>query len=100
MHVFNVLVPSVISVFITSVLSPPLYLPFLPQSGMNVKVILELARTISSQLCGVSTQQLEEAIGLLNRIKPAPLVRTNGLRNTTADVVLPCVFVLLCSPEE
>ncbi|CAL8359519.1 unnamed protein product [Lota lota] len=43
------------------------------QSGTNVKVIIEVVRTISSLLCGVSSQQLEEAIGMLNRIKPVPM---------------------------
>ncbi|XP_030222213.1 phosphatidylinositol 4-phosphate 3-kinase C2 domain-containing subunit gamma [Gadus morhua] len=43
------------------------------QHGMNVKVIMEVVRTVSSLLCGVTSQQLEEAIGMLNRIKPVPL---------------------------
>ncbi|KAJ3596283.1 hypothetical protein NHX12_002692 [Muraenolepis orangiensis] len=38
------------------------------QYGMNVTVLVEVVRTISSLLCGVSSQQLEEAVGMLNRI--------------------------------
>ncbi|CAL8261244.1 unnamed protein product [Merluccius merluccius] len=39
-------------------------------SRVNVTALVELVRTISSLLCGVSSQQLEEALGMLNRAKP------------------------------
>ncbi|KAM4572847.1 phosphatidylinositol 3-kinase C2 domain-containing subunit gamma [Odontesthes bonariensis] len=43
------------------------------KSGMNVNVIASSIRTISNLLCGVSSQDLEDAIGRINRIKPITL---------------------------
>ncbi|XP_056138310.1 phosphatidylinositol 3-kinase C2 domain-containing subunit gamma [Lampris incognitus] len=43
------------------------------QCGMNVNVLVNEVRTISSLLCGLSSQQLEKAIGKMNRLKPIAL---------------------------
>ncbi|KAF7663980.1 hypothetical protein LDENG_00192830 [Lucifuga dentata] len=43
------------------------------KSGMNSKVIVEQVRTISNLLCGLSSEELEEAFGKLNRVKPIAL---------------------------
>ncbi|XP_004567786.1 phosphatidylinositol 3-kinase C2 domain-containing subunit gamma [Maylandia zebra] len=46
---------------------------FSNKSGVNIGVIVSRARTISNLLCGVTCQELEDAIGNLNRINPRPL---------------------------
>ncbi|XP_029909790.1 phosphatidylinositol 4-phosphate 3-kinase C2 domain-containing subunit gamma isoform X2 [Myripristis murdjan] len=43
------------------------------KSGMNVNVLVDVVRTVSSLLCGFSSQELEDAIGKLNRVNPIPL---------------------------
>ncbi|XP_030588255.1 phosphatidylinositol 4-phosphate 3-kinase C2 domain-containing subunit gamma isoform X2 [Archocentrus centrarchus] len=43
------------------------------KSGVNIKVIVSHVRNISNFLCGVTCQELEDAIGNLNRINQRPL---------------------------
>ncbi|KAM3870537.1 phosphatidylinositol 3-kinase C2 domain-containing subunit gamma [Diretmus argenteus] len=61
---------------------------FRSKCGMNVNVLVDDVRTISSLLCGVTSQELEEAIGQLSRIKPIPLDQNEMWECETAVVML------------
>nr|XP_040019547.1 phosphatidylinositol 4-phosphate 3-kinase C2 domain-containing subunit gamma isoform X2 [Gasterosteus aculeatus aculeatus] len=58
------------------------------KSGMNVNVVVSRVRVISNLLCGLSCQQLEDAIGSLNRINPIPLSHDEIFQCETAMIVL------------
>ncbi|KAJ0069215.1 hypothetical protein NL108_003124, partial [Boleophthalmus pectinirostris] len=49
------------------------------QAGLNVHAIVGRVRTICNLLCGVSTQELEDAIGMINRVNPAPMVTNHTI---------------------
>ncbi|XP_054475928.1 phosphatidylinositol 3-kinase C2 domain-containing subunit gamma [Anoplopoma fimbria] len=58
------------------------------KSGMNVNVLVSRVRTISNLLCGLSCQELENAIGRLNRINPVPLCHDEISECETAMIML------------
>ncbi|XP_029289912.1 LOW QUALITY PROTEIN: phosphatidylinositol 4-phosphate 3-kinase C2 domain-containing subunit gamma [Cottoperca gobio] len=58
------------------------------KSGMNVNVLVVRVRTISNLLCGLSCQELEDAIGRLNRINPIPLSHDEMSECETAMLML------------
>lgn len=58
------------------------------KSGMNVNVLVDQVRTISNLLCGLSLQELEDAIGKLNRVNPIPLSHDEMSECETAMVML------------
>ncbi|KAL6106530.1 pik3c2g [Pungitius sinensis] len=58
------------------------------KSGMNVNVVVSRVRSISSLLCGLTCQELEDAIGSLNRIRPMPLSYDEIAQCETAMLVL------------
>lgn len=53
------------------------FIPLFPQCGINVNVLTDDVRTVSNLLCGISSKEVEEAIGKLNRVKPIALVRAH-----------------------
>lgn len=57
-------------------------------SGANVHALVNRARTISNLLCGVSNQELEDAIGMLNRINPVPLDQEEMCQCESAILIL------------
>ncbi|XP_076026726.1 phosphatidylinositol 3-kinase C2 domain-containing subunit gamma [Genypterus blacodes] len=56
--------------------------------GLNAKVVVDQVRTITSLLCGLSSQELEDAIGRLNRMKPLALSADEVCECETAVVML------------
>ncbi|KAI3371183.1 hypothetical protein L3Q82_023811 [Scortum barcoo] len=62
--------------------------PMRSKSGMNVNVLVGCVRTISNLLCGLSCQELEDAIGRLNRINPIPLSHDEMSECETAMLML------------
>eukprot|EP00066_Takifugu_rubripes_P004383 XP_003967717.2 PREDICTED: phosphatidylinositol 4-phosphate 3-kinase C2 domain-containing subunit gamma [Takifugu rubripes] len=58
------------------------------KSGMSVNVVVDHVRTICKLLCGLSSQELEEAIGRLNRVNPITLSQEEKTECETAMVVL------------
>lgn len=55
---------------------------------MNVNVVVDHVRTICKLLCGLSSQELEDAIGRLNRVNPITLVGEVQLRRQQFGVNL------------
>ncbi|XP_056244191.1 phosphatidylinositol 3-kinase C2 domain-containing subunit gamma isoform X1 [Seriola aureovittata] len=58
------------------------------KSGMNVKVLVDHVRTVSSLLCGFSCQELEDAISRLNRLNPMPLSHEEIFECESAIIML------------
>ncbi|XP_026221877.1 phosphatidylinositol 4-phosphate 3-kinase C2 domain-containing subunit gamma [Anabas testudineus] len=58
------------------------------QSWMNINVLGNHARTISNLLCGVSCQEVEDAIGRLNRTNPMPLSQEEKFECESALMML------------
>lgn len=58
------------------------------KSGMNANMLVGRVRTISNLLYGVSSQVLEDAIGMLNRINPVPLSHEEMSECETAILML------------
>ncbi|XP_031725847.1 phosphatidylinositol 4-phosphate 3-kinase C2 domain-containing subunit gamma [Anarrhichthys ocellatus] len=58
------------------------------KSGMNVNVLVCRVRAISNLLCGLSCEELEDAIGSLNRINPIPLSHDEMSQCETAMIML------------
>ncbi|XP_069564216.1 phosphatidylinositol 3-kinase C2 domain-containing subunit gamma isoform X1 [Brachyistius frenatus] len=58
------------------------------KSGMNVNVLVSRVRTISNLLCGLSSNELEDAIGRLNRINPIPLSHDEMYECEAAMIIL------------
>ncbi|XP_061630841.1 phosphatidylinositol 3-kinase C2 domain-containing subunit gamma isoform X2 [Phyllopteryx taeniolatus] len=58
------------------------------KSGMNVNVLVAHVRTITDLLCGLSSGELEDAIGRLNRVNPIPLSYEEMLEGESAMQVL------------
>ncbi|KAM9807885.1 phosphatidylinositol 3-kinase C2 domain-containing subunit gamma [Neosynchiropus ocellatus] len=58
------------------------------QSGANISALVDAVRTISSLLCGLSCQDLEDAIGGVNRVNPLILSRDEMFECQSAMLVL------------
>ncbi|XP_034390007.1 phosphatidylinositol 4-phosphate 3-kinase C2 domain-containing subunit gamma isoform X2 [Cyclopterus lumpus] len=58
------------------------------KSGMKVNVLEFIVRSICNLLCGLSCQELEDAIGRLNRLHPTPLSHVDTSECETAMSVL------------
>nr|XP_046249410.1 phosphatidylinositol 4-phosphate 3-kinase C2 domain-containing subunit gamma [Scatophagus argus]XP_046249411.1 phosphatidylinositol 4-phosphate 3-kinase C2 domain-containing subunit gamma [Scatophagus argus] len=58
------------------------------KTGMNVNVVVDCVRLITSLLCGLSSKELEDSIGRLNRIKPIPLSHDENSECETAMIML------------
>ncbi|XP_042268176.1 phosphatidylinositol 4-phosphate 3-kinase C2 domain-containing subunit gamma [Thunnus maccoyii] len=58
------------------------------KSGMTVNVLVGHVRTISSLLCGLSCQELEDTIGRLSRINPITLSHAEMTECETAMIML------------
>ncbi|XP_033823985.1 phosphatidylinositol 3-kinase C2 domain-containing subunit gamma isoform X1 [Periophthalmus magnuspinnatus] len=58
------------------------------KAQLNVHAIVGRVRTVSSLLCGVSTQELEDAIGMINRINPVPMSAEEMSQCETAILML------------
>lgn len=57
-------------------------------SGLPIRGLVSRVRTISKLLCGISNQELEDAIGMLNRINPMPLNQDEMSECETAIFIL------------
>ncbi|KAM8860741.1 phosphatidylinositol 3-kinase C2 domain-containing subunit gamma isoform 2-T3 [Synchiropus picturatus] len=58
------------------------------QSGANISALVEVVRTISNLLCGLSCQDLEDAIGGINRVNSLFLSRDEMFQCESAMLVL------------
>ncbi|XP_029379486.1 phosphatidylinositol 4-phosphate 3-kinase C2 domain-containing subunit gamma [Echeneis naucrates] len=58
------------------------------KSGMNVSILVGHIRTICNLLCGLSCQELEDAISRLNRLNPKPLSHDELFECESAIIML------------
>lgn len=61
---------------------------FLSHSELNIRALVNRVRTISNLLYGVSNQELEDAIGMLNRINPVSLNQEEMSQCESAMLIL------------